>query len=187
MLRQLENQEITQIYNQYMTADFPASELKSLKMILDGIKDGAYIAFGYEEEGALRGYAYVITPKKSNIYLLDYLAVLPNLRSFRIGTRLMHELHRLVEQKGVRLMLEVENPDYEEQDERRDYMERRITFYRRNQMKVSNVSCRFYGNEYRILYAGEAMEDAAVQKEIEKVYRAFFGDSFIDRHCIFHI
>lgn len=186
MIRRLNNKEVEEIYNTYLVKDFPASEVKSLRRILEGIADGKYFACGYEEEGELKGYVYFIQSKTGSTLLLDYLAVLSDKRSLGIGSRIMTEVQEMAERGGKHLILEVENPDYEEPGAARDYMIKRIGFYKKNNIRLSNVTCHFYGNEYRILYGGELTDDSEIQKETDKIYREFFGDDFINTHCYFH-
>ena len=66
-------------------------------------------------------------------------------------------------------------------------MIRRIGFYKKNGMNISNTSCYFLGNEYRILYAGDIIEDDEVTDNItDSVYRDFFGDDFVNANVRFH-
>lgn len=186
MLRKLNNEEVKEIYNTYLVNDFPASEVKSLKRILEGISDDQYFACGYEEGGELKGYTYFIKSKTGSTLLLDYLAVLKDKRSSGIGSRIMTAVQEMAQNEGKHLILEVENPDYEKPGENRDYMIKRIEFYKKNNIRLSNVTCRFYGNEYRILYGGDFADDMEIEKEIDKIYREFFGDDFINKYCRIH-
>lgn len=186
MLRKLNNKEVEEIYNKYLINDFPSSEVKSLRTVLEGIAGGKYFACGYEEDGELKGYAYFIQSKEGSTLLLDYLAVLKDKRSSGIGSRIITAIQEMAKNEGKHLILEVENPDYEEPGANRNYMIKRIGFYEKNKIRLSNVTCHFYGNEYRILYGGDFTEDTEIQKEIDKMYREFFGDDFINRHCYFH-
>ncbi len=186
MLRKLNNKEVEEIYNTYLVKDFPASEVKSLKMILDGIACNKYFACAYEEDGELKGYAYFIKSVVRNTLLLDYLAVLSDKRSSGIGSKIITEIQQKAKKDGKHLILEVENPDYEAPGAARDYMIKRIGFYKKNNMHLSRVTCHFYGNEYRIFSGGDLIEDSELQEEVDKMYREFFGDSFINAHCYFH-
>lgn len=186
MLKKLNNSQVEEIYNTYLVNDFPPSEVKSLKRILEGIADGKYFACGYEEDGELKGYAYFIQSKSGSTLLLDYLAVLADKRSSGIGSKIITEVQKMAQNEGKHLILEVENPDYEAPGANRDYMVKRIGFYEKNNIHLSNVTCHFYGNEYRILYAGDFVKDMEIQRETDKIYREFFGDDFINKHCCFH-
>lgn len=186
MLNKLNDKQVEEIYNTYLVNDFPSSEVKSLTRILEGIADGKYFACGYEEDGELKGYAYFIQSKSGSTLLLDYLAVLADKRSSGIGSKIITEVQKMAQNEGKHLILEVENPDYEAPGANRDYMVKRIGFYEKNNIHLSNVTCYFYGNEYRILYAGDFVKDMEIQRETDKIYRDFFGDDFINKHCYFH-
>lgn len=187
MIRNLNNEETANIYNTHLVEDFPKSEVKPLKKILDGVSEGKYECFAYEENNELLGYAYFIKSSVSDTYLLDYFAVIDGKRSSGIGSKFLQGLKDMVEERGGHLILEVENPKYAPEGPHRDYMIKRIGFYEKNGLKLSGVSCTFYGNEYRIFYAGkDATIDEAIQAETEVVYKDFFGEKFIQQNCQFH-
>ena len=69
----------------------------------------------------------------------------------------------------------------------RDYMLKRIGFYKKNGMNLSDTSCYFLENEYRIFYAGDIIKDKSELDNItDTVYRDFFGDTFVDANVVFH-
>lgn len=54
-------------------------------------------------------------------------------------------------------------------------------------MNLSDTSCYFFENEYRIFYAGDEIEDKSqLDKITDTVYRDFFGDAFVDANVVFH-
>ncbi len=191
MIRNLSNEETGNIYNKHLVKDFPASEVKPLEKILDGMNHDKYETFAYEEDGEIRGYAYFIKSSVSNTYLLDYFAVVNGMRSGGIGSRFLRGLQDMVKERNGHLILEVENPKYEPEGAHRDYMFKRIGFYEKNGLVLSGVSCRFYGNEYRIFYATDKdgqgeVKDEDIQAETLVVYNDFFGEDFVEKHCEFH-
>ncbi len=187
MIRPLDLEEIKKLYNERIVNDFPKSEVKPLKKIIAGWENEVYSAYGfYDEDGEeLKGYSFFIRCSSDNTVLLDYFAIMPQLRSKGVGTAFLTEIKELASKKEKVLILEVENPKYEEDGPNRDYMVKRITFYKKNGINVSGVECRFYENEYIILYAGEPMEDDEVRERTEKVYVDFFGEK-IKEKCEFH-
>lgn len=194
MIRQLKASEVEAIYRKELVRDFPSGEVKPLEQILEGMKNGQYFACAYFEKEAqnpetlegLVGYAYFIRSRKHNTFLLDYLAVVSAKRSGGHGSAFLTQIKEQVSAQGGHLILEVENPAYAPPGPKRDYMVKRIGFYEKNGLQVSGVTCNFYDNEYRILYDGETEPDALIRAETEAVYREFFGDDFVDRHCRFH-
>ena len=114
------------------------------------------------------------------------LAIVKNKRSKHLGSTFLQELKNIAVNDDRLLMLEVENPDYADEGAAKDYMIKRIGFYKKNGMKLSNTSCYFLGNEYRILYAGDEVEDDYMDEITDTVYRDFFGDQFVDMNVRFH-
>ena len=186
-IRILEADEITDIYNEHIVTDFPASEVKPLSQMLRKREQGQYFVYGmFEDNGELAGYAYFIKCSNKDVYLLDYLAIVKNKRSKHLGSTFLQELKNIAVNDDRLLMLEVENPDYADEGAAKDYMIKRIGFYKKNGMKLSNTSCYFLGNEYRILYAGDEVEDDYMDDITDTVYRDFFGDLFVDMNVRFH-
>lgn len=185
-LKQLGQGMAEQIYNTEMVKDFPESELKPLKMILSGMERGVYEVMGYYKEQKLAAYCYFIKSTVSDTLLLDYFAVTGEMRNNGIGSEVLEQLKAYAVNAGKQLILEVENPEYEKNEEKRTLMERRIGFYKRNGMKLSGVSCTFADNEYRIFYLGDEQTNEQVKNITEEIYRNFFGNEFIDKNCRFH-
>ena len=86
----------------------------------------------------------------------------------------------------MNLILEVENPEYAESEEIKEYRKKRIRFYERNNMVVSDVNCDFYNNEYTILFVKDSTYNCPLQTETKLVYEDFFGKEFVNQHVTFH-
>ena len=95
-IRILETDEITDIYNEHIVTDFPASEVKPLSQMLRKREQGQYFVYGmFEDNGELAGYAYFIKCSNKDVYLLDYLAIVKNKRSKHLGSTFLQELKNL--------------------------------------------------------------------------------------------
>ena len=95
-IRILEADEITDIYNEHIVTDFPASEVKPLSQMLRKREQGQYFVYGmFEDNGELAGYAYFIKCSNKDVYLLDYLAIVKNKRSKHLGSTFLQELKNL--------------------------------------------------------------------------------------------
>lgn len=202
MVSELSKEQMKTIFDKYMVLDFPKSELKPWKKIEDGLLHGSYFAYGMFEDTAgigndsaaddnsgvdgLVAYAFFIRSNKYNTYLLDYLAVLKEKRQSGAGSVFLQQLKRIAINDGMELILEVENPDYEQNPTSQDNMRKRIQFYKKNLMNVSDVSCNFMNNEYKILFATDGRDNDDIRELTENVYRDFFGDSLVDNNVIFH-
>lgn len=198
-MRLLTIDEMEQIYNKHMILDFPKSELKSIEMIKKAYEKEQYYAYGLFEgpfEDSFEGdtgnleklisYAFFIRSKNTDTDLLDYFAVVNGMRSGGIGSDSFSRLKKIYFEKNRHFILEVENPDYEQVPDKKAYMIKRIGFYKKNGMNVSNVTCWFFENEYKILYAGDIKKDEELQAEVDNIYREFFGDEFVNKKVVFH-
>ena len=96
------------------------------------------------------------------------------------------EKYRQPDKQQKQLILEVENPDYETREDKKVLMHRRIAFYQKNGMQLSGVTCNFYDNEYRIMYAGAHCEDTKVQEITMNTYLNFFGADVVRKRAVFH-
>ena len=149
-IRILETDEITDIYNEHIVTDFPASEVKPLSQMLRKREQGQYFVYGmFEDNGELAGYAYFIKCSNKDVYLLDYLAIVKNKRSKHLGSTFLQELKNIAVNDDRLLMLEVENPDYADEGAAKDYM---IKITRSNQIKPAKQTnhhlCFIYNEVY---------------------------------------
>ena len=82
MIKILGIDDFSEIYNKRLVNDFPESEVKSLKKIIDMYKKDMYFVYGYyNENGELAGYAFFINDRTKDTVLLDYFAIVPEKRS----------------------------------------------------------------------------------------------------------
>ena len=186
MIQKLSKEQMKFIFDNHMINDFPKSELKPWKKIEAGLENDTYFAYGMYENNELLAYAFFIKSSKYNTYLLDYLAVLSGKRQSGIGSKFLQELKNIAVNNNKELILEVENPDYEDNLSNKENMIKRIQFYKKNHMNVSNVSCNFMDNEYKILFSSDNKTDKDIRELTENVYRDFFGDKLVSNDVIFH-
>lgn len=178
-LRELSTEELSDIYNKYMTIDFPQDELKPLERIIYTMKTGLCSAYGIFEQGDLRGYAVFIVPEGMRYGLIDYLAVLQEYRSMGVG----HEFFGLI---GNALMakysclegffIESEDPAYAADDAERRIREKRIAFYRRNHCVMTPFASELFGVTYNVLayIFDDSIEKTPSLEELDDVYAAMF-------------
>lgn len=176
----LEEPQRKQIYEDLMKEDFPASELKPLDMIEKGCQEQTYEAYGYfNASHLLLGYAFFIKNETRHVMLLDYFAIGKKYRGNGLGSAFLSQIQNMCKEMGMLLVLEVENPGYADTQEIKDYQQKRISFYQKNQMNLSNVTVNFDGNEYRIMYADQDQSDIEIKEITKVVYTDFFGNDFI--------
>ena len=150
-------------------------------------KKDMYFVYGYyNENGELAGYAFFINDRTKDTVLLGLFCNSSSKKEAAESVlNFLGKSKKKIADSGNRLILEVENPEYAEDGPAKDYMIKRIGFYKKNDMNLSGVSCNFYDNEYRILYAGEFMDDEEVYNRTHSVYLDFMGEE-LDSRCVFH-
>ena len=94
-MRELTEQEMTEIYQSHLVEDFPAGEVKPLAHMLEGRKKGQYEAYGLFEKDTLKGYAYFIKNSTQPAALLDYFAIVRGLRSAGYGSLVLKKLQAM--------------------------------------------------------------------------------------------
>ncbi|MCD8354439.1 MAG: GNAT family N-acetyltransferase [Clostridiales bacterium] len=96
-------------------------------------------------------YACYIQTQSSSYALLDYFAVVPELRGKGIGSEFLRSLNGNVSAKrGV--FIEAESPDSAKTEAERQTRERRIRFYLSNGAERTNAKCLLFGVDYNILF-----------------------------------
>jgi hypothetical protein len=147
-LQRLDNIQISKLYQEHMIIDFPKDELKPLKMILKSVEDGFYDCFGLFDEGTMVGYTFMV--KIDNSYLIDYIAIFPELRNNGIGANLLTIIDEQLE-TADRIFGEVEDPDYTDDESQKDLQTRRLNFYLRNNCRDTGLRVDCFGVKYTFL------------------------------------
>jgi len=167
----LNKEERKNTYKYCMKKDFPKNELRPLHMIEALIDKGNYYTYGVFHENQMIAYAYFWEEKEKEILLFDYFAVLPDLRNQGYGTASMKViLDACKEKTGV--ILEAENPDRAETDQEKETRLRRIRFYEKCGLCMSEVRILLFGVEYSMMYRNLA--GIEVEKEIVSVMQHLY-------------
>lgn len=177
-LRQLESEEITQVYEICMRRDFPESELKPLSAIRQMLEAGIYDCLGLFEDTRLMAYGFFVTDWQRGILLLDYLAVCEPWRGMGYGGKCLDRIRDFYKgEKGI--LLECESLESGQDQEERFLRERRIRFYLDNGCVRTQVRSLLFGVEYEILYMPLAEERVDGAGELENLYRKMMpGDRY---------
>lgn len=176
-LKPLNKEELTEIYNGEMVADFPKSELKPLRAMLRLMDMGRYEPLLVTEKGETLGYALVWLPRNREGALLEYFGVLRGKRNGGLGSRV---LALLLERYG-QLFGEAEAPDSDDPAEN-DLRRRRIGFYERNGFRVLDYQCALFGVHFNCLYRGPEEDDRAVEALHRSVYADYFSPEHMERY-----
>lgn len=178
-LIELSAEALTEVYDQYMTIDFPQDELKPLERILYTVETGLCCAYGMYEQDELRGYAIFIVPDGLRYGLLDYLAVLKKYRGTGVGHIFFEQIGDVLTTKYPALKgfyIETENIAFAADAGERRTREKRISFYRQNHCVMTTLESRLFGVDYSILLYDfdEKNVDSATVKDLDDIYRAMF-------------
>lgn len=208
-IRRLSTHEVRDVYRKYLKNDFPRNERRPLGNIMSMRRRGQYVCCGAFGENGLAGYAFLIVLALGGkqCCLLDYFAVLLALRGRHIGSGFLSRLRRSMQTADL-LLVEVEDPDREDDPEKRAVQERRLSFYLKNGLRDTSVRVETFGVPYRILEvplsrkkaeAAEApvsrekaaaaevllsrggTDAAAAQREIRSAYKAFYRTRLTER------
>ncbi len=188
MLKKIDKKTAEDIYRTRMPSDFPPAELKPWKRIARMWEDGVYFAYGFYENGELMAYAYLVEADSGDV-LLDYYAVAAQARGNGIGSRCIRLLIAELQGQGSRLLLiEVENPLYAAAKAERIMQEKRIRFYEKNGLILTEYASRLFGVEYRIMFfpMQKTIDPKAVFEALDRIYHTMFPDAYFGEQVVLH-
>ncbi|MCR5558283.1 MAG: GNAT family N-acetyltransferase [Butyrivibrio sp.] len=146
-LEKLSKSQVESIYREKMVVDFPAAEIKPLEAILKAMDKGLYESFGLYDEAGIMGYTFLV--KIDRDYLVDYLAVFDGRRNNGAGSQMIRLLAEYLKDAD-NIILEVENPDFAD-DQEKELQTRRYNFYKRNGCSDTGLRVRCFGVPFRII------------------------------------
>lgn len=176
-LKLLTKAELTALYRDHLTADFPKSELKPLRAMLNLMDRGVYDPLLVTEDGKPVGYAMLWLPNDRQGALLEYFGVIRGLRNAGRGAQI---LDLLLERYG-QLFGEAEAPTSEIPGEN-ELRRRRIGFYERCGFRVLDYECALFGVHFNCLYRGPQTDDRVVEQMHRGVYAAWFSGGHMERY-----
>lgn len=186
-VRELNNKEITFLYDTYMRQDFPADELKPLSHIIKSVEEGYGFSLGLYEEERLAGYAVFILCEETKCALLDYFAILPDRRGEGLGHRafLLFDTYFKENLPLVEgLYIESERVAAAKNEKQRLTRERRIAFYESCGCEMTGLRSVLFGVDYSVLYMrmGNSAQGASLAA-LDALYRRMFKPEHYGR-CV---
>lgn len=183
-IKKLNLAELKRIYKTHVREDFSRGERRPYLSMEKMTNTGKYASYGYYDDDRLLAYACYILTENGMYALLDYFAVVPELRGHGTGSEFLQELEgALPAQNGV--FIEAESPDSAKSYEEATLRRRRIHFYLSNGGVLTNTKCLLFGVDYNILYIGRpGIELSAKQlhRAVEDLYREIYRP-FYSRLC----
>ena len=149
-IQKLEIPQLEKLYHAHMEKDFVPQELRPWHSVKHLTEQGCYDTFACREEGQLVAYAAFARCEAG--VLLDYFAVVPQLRGKGVGSRFFRELKWVFPQfEAPCIFSEVESLESASSPEEREVRRRRIQFYQRCGCEGTPIFAHLFGVEYQIM------------------------------------
>lgn len=149
-IQKLEIPQLEKLYHAHMEKDFVPQELRPWHSVKRLTEQGCYDTFACREEGQLVAYAAFARCEAG--VLLDYFAVVPQLRGKGVGSRFFRELKGVFPQfEAPCIFIEVESLESTSSPEEREVRRRRIQFYQRCGCEGTPIFAHLFGVEYQIM------------------------------------
>ena len=179
-LKQLIKEEVKNIYNDHMVKDFPKEELKPIDAIERLISRKIYKCYGLYDNEELLAYAFFNTSK--SYLLLDYYSVCGKYRSNGIGSKFFSILKEECKNYNG-IIVEVEDIESADTEAEKIIRQRRIDFYIKNGMKMTNVLCELFNVNYSIMCISKVeFDDSIIADEIKNIYKEMVPDKFYSKY-----
>lgn len=152
--------------------DFPSNELKPFSMIERLWNRGCYNGYGFYEADILRAYAFLMADGYTNMLLADYFAVCEDARGKGYGAEALALLKETcMERNGI--IFEVEDEDSAKSEEEILIRRRRIAFYEKCGVVMTDVRSHVFGVDYRLMVMPLADRDAGegIGEKLTSLYK----------------
>lgn len=175
-IRELTVETMFQVYTEYMSKDFPASELKPFSVLKQLTEDGFYEGYGVYEEEHLVAYALFVRGNLGRYVLLDYLAVCSQYRSQGYGSQMLPLLQEHMKKRYDGILGEVEDPQFGHDEEDTATRIRRMRYYQRYGFMVTGLYCTLFGERLSIIKWGHSeVEDSVIYESMDDIYQVMFN------------
>ncbi len=174
-VKPLDIREAKAVYIGHAHQDFPQNELKPFSMIEELWEKGFYRGYGFYERGEkdmLRGYAFTMADSDVQMLLVDYFAVCEEMRGKGYGGAALALLKEVcADWDGI--IFEVEDDESAETEEEKNLRQKRIAFYERNGVTMTNDRSHAFGVDYKLMVLPAASDDVVegVGRKLSSVYQ----------------
>lgn len=174
----LSEKELEALYHRRLREDFPPDELRPFSSMQYLLRENAYRCFVYRENGNICAYAMLIV--SHGAALLDYFAVVPELRGQGIGSQFLAELKTISQEFDVPyVLIEAESVESAETPEHLTKRQRRFRFYKNCGCLSTSVFSLLFGVEYQILLLpisdNDLPDSGTVKNNLENLYRVIIS------------
>lgn len=167
MLRKIEFKGFKDLYRKHIVQDFPSSERPNLEGFRRRILKHNEQVFIYEENETEKGYC--IIDDLNEYILVSFLAVYKETRGQGIGTKILKEIEeKYSNKKGI--ILEVENPEFAENEKEKNIQEKRIKFYQNSNFEiVPNLNVKLFMVNFKIMIYQKENKEINTQEVIDRI------------------
>ena len=176
ILRELTMDEVVYIHQNYMLDDFGADEVKPVERMIEMQERNAYATYGLYDEDRLIAYAFLCGDLTEDVVLLDYFAVMKEVRGQGIGTLM---LKKLGEELGLGgLLIESEAVESAKDAEDAKVRGKRLEFYYRAGAHNTIVQARLWGVHYQVVYLpyNRKLTPDEEYMHLERIYMDMFNE-----------
>lgn len=177
MIKKLDIDTVEMIYNKYLVHDFPSNEVKPLENIKTMWEMDGYEAYGYYDNGTLKAYAFLSKEPSSRFVLLDYLAVVEDLRGQGIGSSILKNLKMAMRDEAA-IIIETEDAGKATDETQKEERNRRDLFYKRNGVIKTRFNATVYDADYRIWYVpfDDNVDEENIYDAYHEIYRFMLSE-----------
>ncbi len=170
------------VYSYYLEI-FPEDERKPLELIQSSYEEQYTKIIEIVHKSEIVGFMLLNRVKEKGYCVLDYLAILPQYRNSKFGTKALQLLlEQEKENKGV--FIEVEKPGLGRDKEENLLRERRTNFYEKIGFKKLNFDLLLFDVMYvPYLYSKINDDESIIINEILNIYESISGKERIKRNC----
>lgn len=163
----LNEDEVANIYNNYLLKDFPPNEVKGLNKIIRNTKKDNYVSYGIYKNDEFVGYAYFV--KNNKTIMLDYFAIIKDKRASGLGSEVLKRFIDEFKTKYSTFLLESEDPLFAVNSSDKIIREKRIEFYEKNGCEKINFKSKVYGVNY-VLFTLFNYDDTNILEQYKDIY-----------------
>ena len=170
------------VYSYYLEI-FPEDERKPLELIQSSYEEQYTKIIEIVHKSEIVGFMLLNRVKEKGYCVLDYLAILPQYRNSKFGTKALQLLlEQEKENKGV--FIEVEKPGLGRDKEENLLRERRTNFYEKIGFKKLNFDLLLFDVMYvPYLYSKINDDESIIINEILNIYESISGKDRIKQNC----
>lgn len=184
MITELPLNKLKQFYKENVVRDFPKNERRPYRTIKKLYKKGWYrLLCMYDGNSILQGYAFLFYSADKKTVLLDYFAVMPNMRGSGIGSSFLCQMVHILDVDGI--IIESEFPESAPNDHEKTIRNKRIAFYTRNKAQLSDYLWTAFNVDYNLLWIPVKCkyDGRNIAQQVNKLYKEclpiFVGKRFL--------